>query len=188
MIFLETYDRQDICFTIQSSPQIMGYTPDIIVAVEKLRAVKDERLKIIETVQTPEEYQVLLAKSDVLLLCYDKQRYAVRSSGIAIEALVNGKNIISTEGTFPTFLAADAGLAIESVANIIDSINMIADNKKSYRSSAINRSIWMLKECSLEPFLKLISSEAKNILIPSGFNRADKDTKHASHLQWARLI
>lgn len=150
--YLATETRQDVCFTLQITPQILGYTYDIAQAVKRLKSNSDTRLNLIENLQTKAEYQSSVLKSDVLLLCYDKERYAVRSSGIVLEALTNGKNIISTKGTFPHFIAGEAGIGIDTIDDFIRGVTTIADNRERYEELAKLRSADILNGNSSTAF------------------------------------
>lgn len=156
--YLSKEDRQDVRFTLQVSPQIMGYTPDIMEALKILKSKLDNRLTLIEHVQTSDEYQESILKADVLLLCYDRERYAVRSSGIVFEALANGKNVIATKGTFPHFIAADAGIGVENKREFIDAVKYIADNKWLYRQLATSKKKAFLEYKSPEVFLNVMKN------------------------------
>ena len=183
--YLSGTDKQDICFTMQITPQIMGYTSDVELAVNALKAVDDRRLSLLCDVQKPEEYKCNLLKADVLLLFYDAERYAVRSSGIAIEAMENAKNIITTEGTFPAYLAGDAGVAVKNPNDIIEAIREISDNFEWYRRAARDRQKWVIGKCSINRLYDVISSakqiENSDYLFNAyAFNR--------KKLAWRRLI
>lgn len=160
--YLSTENRQDIEFTIQISPQILGYTADIISAVTKIKSISDSRLTLIEDVQSPQQYQNTLLNADVLLLCYEKENYVVRSSGIVIEAVTNGKNVIATKGTFPLFFAEDAGEGVESVSDFIRAINKMADDKERYSRLALLRKNKFLESVTLNSFFENNGEKARS--------------------------
>jgi hypothetical protein len=162
MEFLATNERTEISFTLQISSQIMGYTHDVERMVKKLKAVNDTRLHLIEAVQTPEQYEQVLAKTDALFLCYEKNRYAVRSSGIVIEALANAKNVIVTKGTFPEFIAAESGISVEGVDDVVNAIDTLANKRDYYHQLAKERSEVFQNEISSKGMTALLSKKGYN--------------------------
>lgn len=165
MKFLVSNDRADVSFTLQINPQIVGYTGDIQYAVKKLKAFGDSRLHLIETVQTPDEYEQTLANSNVLLLCYDKTRYAVRSSGVVIEALASAKNVIVTKGTFLEFIVAEAGISVETIDDVINAIVKFADEREHYQQLAKERAEVFLNEISPKGFSELLGTDGYDSLV-----------------------
>ncbi len=158
--FLAACKRDDVRFELQASPQIVGYAPAIKAAVDRLMSISDSRLHIITQPQSPADYDAALNRSDVLLLCYDPSRYAVRSSGIIFEALANGKIAITTDATFPSHIAQEAGLSVSYLSNsdFINCIMKIADNYDHYQKNAQARSRRFLEEVSPNKFFMDIRS------------------------------
>jgi len=83
-------------------------------------------------------YLAALARCDVLLLPYDRDAYPPeRGSGAALEALLTGKPIVATTGTFAAGLAtADSGCTGSDATSFADGILRIADNYQHYREGA----------------------------------------------------
>ena len=154
--YLANTNRRDVRFTVQITPQIMGYTSDVEHAVSRLKAIDDDRLYLIHNVLTPERYNKALLDADVIFLCYDRERYAVRSSGIVIEAIENAKNVIATKGTFPAFIAGNAGLVVTQPHEVIKAIDEVADNPEYYKKAAFARREWLLEKCSVDRVSEVI--------------------------------
>ena len=187
--YLSNEVRDDVHFTLQISPQIMGYTADIQKAVHRLKLIADSRLSLIENVQSKEEYQQSLLKADVLLLCYEKERYLVRSSGIVIEALANAKNVISTKGTFPHFIAGDAGIGVETIEEFINGVVRIADNKEHYKTLAILRKERFLDSISTEKNLdKLATDSSVEIKITDCCRKYNTSSNFEKKISYKNLI
>jgi glycosyltransferase involved in cell wall biosynthesis len=83
-------------------------------------------------------YLAALARCDVLLLPYDRDAYPPeRGSGAALEALLTGKPIVATTGTFAAGLVtADSGCTGSDAKSFADGILQIADNYEHYLNGA----------------------------------------------------
>ena len=156
--FLSKSSRRNVKFLIQASPQILGYTYDIKKAVDRLKLVNDERLEILYSSQSPEEYDKSLAATNCFFLCYNYANYQYRSSGIVIEALVSAKNAIVTKGTFPDKILGVAGISIENVDDIVLAIDKFINQKKLYEKKALNREQWFISRCEVNSFYSNISN------------------------------
>jgi glycosyltransferase involved in cell wall biosynthesis len=121
-----------IHFTVQASPQIVGYSPVIISALRRLRKINENHLTLIDEQQSMSDYYSMLKQSDVVLLCYDSKKYKVRGSGIATEAVAFGKVVLGSRNTFATSLAGNAAVYADSVDEIVEEISRVAANKLAY--------------------------------------------------------
>lgn len=83
-------------------------------------------------------YLAALARCDVLLLPYDRNAYPPeRGSGAALEALLTGKPIVATTGTFAAgLITADSGCTGSNATSFADGILRIADNYQHYLDGA----------------------------------------------------
>lgn len=88
-------------------------------------------LNVSDAVLTREEYVAALNAVDAVYLPYNKERYAFRSSGVAMEAAFLGKLIIATKDTFPATLcfapALQLGTSPREFANIFWRTAMMRD-------------------------------------------------------------
>lgn len=156
--FLSLEKRQDVKFFLQASPQILGYTPDIEKIVRMLKEVSDDRLIVTFAAQTPEEYNQWIIDTDCFFICYDVNRYKSRSSGVAVEALVHGKNAIVSTATFPAYLFGDAGLSVRSSSDICTAIAYYLENKTHFSYESAKRTRWFEKECEASNLSNIIMS------------------------------
>ena len=87
---------KEIKFTIQC------HQPDrkCMEAVERLVQRSLPRVHLIRENLGEKEYLSLLVSADVVLLPYHLDKYALRTSGVFCEALVAGKAVITTEGSW----------------------------------------------------------------------------------------
>lgn len=92
--------RKRLKFTIQATPQIVGYNDKILDAIDRLGSFSDDFVVLIRQSLDESTYHDLLRKSDIVLLLYDESNYKIRGSGIAVEAVSLGKCLIATKGTF----------------------------------------------------------------------------------------
>ncbi len=172
-------------FTIQVTPQILGYTPDIERAVEQLKEIDDPRVKLLEEPLSQPDYKRTLSHADIVLLCYQPDRYAVRSSGIAVEAVLSEATIIATQNTFPAFLSGDAGIQISDASEIVDAITRVARNRKGYQIAARARRQWYLNQYGSEAFVNaLVRHKCQDINTTHAF----ATHKFEDSTRWRRLI
>ena len=81
---------------------IQCHQPDrkCVEAAERLARSKLTGVHLIREDLDEKEYRSLLAASDVVLLPYHLNKYAMRTSGVFCEALVAGKPVIATQGSW----------------------------------------------------------------------------------------
>ncbi|MEZ5558729.1 MAG: hypothetical protein R3E86_09350 [Pseudomonadales bacterium] len=148
----------EVRFHIQATPQMLGYTDDVRDAIDRLRAIDDERLTLVTAPLSQAEYQSILEWTDVLLVPYQLDRYRVRGSGIAVEGVIAGANLISTEGTFPAYLAGDAGVAVKPGAPLAPALLTIIADRRHYYERACERREWYIRNHSSEQFVQELES------------------------------
>jgi len=159
-IISNSQEKLNVKFTLQCSPQIIGYLPVISKAIASLREYAASLVTLIEKQQSMSEYFSTIEAADVILLCYDKNRYGVRGSGVAVEAVTFGKVIIATPGTFPAYVAEDAAVLASNAAEVAQAIVEVSRNKETYMKRAKSRKERYFQENSSEEYVKLISARA----------------------------
>jgi glycosyltransferase involved in cell wall biosynthesis len=128
-----------ICFNIQATPQFVGYTPNILKALDELRQYPTDYVKLYDSALSSVDYSQLIISSDIILLLYDRQRYQIRGSGIAVEALTTGKVILTTENTFPSSLITTGnGLTGSNIDSYIEALRKLIDDFPSYKKAAVS--------------------------------------------------
>ena len=118
--------NSNIRFQIQCSPQIVGYTSAIKATIEELETFSKHTVKLVREVRSPEGYQSMLQETDVVLACYDEEKYQVRGSGIAVDAISNACSLITTPGTSPDRIgqtAAHSATGPTEIARVLDAIS-----------------------------------------------------------------
>lgn len=153
---------KELCveFVIQCSPQIVGYTSKIEATIEKLRQFSSDEVKLIQTQQSELEYYSVLESADVVLCCYKLENYRVRGSGIATEAVAFGKTVITTPGTYPAWLAGDAGYFASNSKEISAAILSVIKNREKCKGNALKRAEWFSERTRPEEYInKLLASE-----------------------------
>lgn len=158
---LDSEERKNIKFTIQCSPQIIGYLPVISKAIDKLKEFPSEIVSLKERPQSMNEYFATIEKADVVLLCYDKTRYGVRGSGIAVEAVTFGKIIIASPETFPAYVAGDAAVIASNAKEVAKAIISISQDKGFYLKRASDRQKKYLKGNTSEGYFKSMAKRIK---------------------------
>ena len=148
--------KLEVEFVVQVTPQILGYTPDVKEAVEQLRNLPQHSLRLLETPLSTEDYNREMSMLDVLVLNYHPDRYRVRGSGIAVEAVAAGKNCIVTPDTFPAFIVGDAGVEVDFSANAADAIEQLMESRHSFRARASARRSWYLEAFSGPNFVRTL--------------------------------
>lgn len=121
---------------IQCNPQIVGYTELMLNSVRKLKSSKWQNLRLIEEAQSMEEYYQTLNDSDAILMCYDKERYKVRGSGIVFEAISFDKIVIATPDTFPAYMAEESAVLASDAMSIVSAIKEMVKEPESFRARA----------------------------------------------------
>ena len=90
-------DRR-VRFVLQSNFNTPGGEPGMREARDRLAGYPE--VEIVQEPQGAVEYYRRLAEADAILLPYDPQRYAARSSGILIEAMAAGKPVLTSAGSW----------------------------------------------------------------------------------------
>jgi len=143
-------------FIVQVTPQILGYTSEIRTALDELLSLEYEHLRIIEQPLSSLQYEEILGSLDVVLLNYEPAQYRVRSSGIAVEAVVAGKNLIVTPDTFPAYIAGDAGVGVSFEESAIEALQRISADRDLYQERASARRNWYLESHSSRDFAEAL--------------------------------
>lgn len=126
-----------VFFDLQASPQIIGYLPIIKKAIARLEQFPADLVNLRRENQSQEAYKKMLTECDGVLALYLYNNYRMRGSGIAVEAISNGKALITTTGTFPASLVSHGGGVIgantqEWADGIVDMVN----NREKYMANA----------------------------------------------------
>jgi len=174
----------DIEVYIQATPQILGYTPDVKDAVGQLKEIDDTRLELSETPLDLQAYQRRLAHADIMLLLYDPERYAFRGSGIAVESIISDTTVVTTEDTFPAFLAGDAGVAVPWGESPVPAILGVLNHIDRYRTAAQERREWYLHAHSASVFANKVSAGGT----PVDATMIAGQPRYEDTTQWRRLI
>jgi hypothetical protein len=95
-------------FNVQATPQIVGYSQPVLDALERLRTFPSDYVRLVLELQSDEDYRGMLLGSDVVALLYDREKYLIRGSMIAVEACAAGKFMLVRDGTYPAGLATVA--------------------------------------------------------------------------------
>ena len=181
---LDRSPRMNIRFYIQITPQILGYTPDVLKAVEALKDIEDDRLVLLESPLSQANYQQLLANADVMLLNYVPDRYRFRGSGIAVESVLSTTSVIAPTGTFPAFIAGESGVATEFPEGIEEAIRHIYENIDEFRAKAAKRKAWYLSEHSAEKFVSVLQPESTC----SRVHTDTPSTRYVDQTEWEPLL
>ncbi len=131
--------KKNIHFTIQCSPQIIGYSPSIKKAIARLKKYPSDLVHLIEHKQSMEDYYAMLDNADVVLLCYQQNKYQYRGSGIAVEAISSAKIVIVSPDTFPAEIAGEAGLHASDANEIVEKLMSITNDYKKYAMASKKR-------------------------------------------------
>lgn len=87
-------------FVIQSNASHGGSAAEIEQAFQQLREWHDDRVQLVTSPLTPDEYRRQLIGADLVVLPYDRESYFARSSGVLAEALAVGIPAIVPAGTW----------------------------------------------------------------------------------------
>ncbi|MDZ8260895.1 glycosyltransferase [Nostoc sp. ChiQUE01b] len=133
--------------TIQSNFNIPGGEPGIQEARLRLDQYPSHKVRLLKELLSTEDYYELLASADIVVIPYQPDCYAVRSSGILVESLAAGKPVVVPA---KSWMASQIN---ESRASVYDSPNQIADavvkivkNFQQFSQAAFEyRSLWRAK-------------------------------------------
>ena len=146
-------------FTIQCSRPIAGYDNDVVECIDLLRSYDNNYVRLIEESLSAQSYYRELKKADVVLLCYQQDRYEFRGSGIAVESVEAAKIIIATEGTFPAYIASEPELEVNSIEDIVNSIKYVVEHYNSlYRKSLVRSREYVKGNTPMNYVKKLIDN------------------------------
>lgn len=137
---LERPPSTDVEFFIQCPPQIVGYSQAIMNAIARLQNLPGDKVRLFNQHLPSAAFESELRNSDLVLLLYNQQKYAVRGSGIALDALCMGKPILTTSGTH--LAALTAGGAGESGADpgaYEAGLRRLVNNYPAYRAAAVRK-------------------------------------------------
>lgn len=149
-------------FTIQCTPQITGYNMEIKRAIRTLSKYPENYLTLIEDNLSTDQYYSLLMNTDIVLLCYDKNKYRIRGSGVAVETVAFGKIMICTPDTFPAILAGESAVLASNENEIIDALDKIANNFELYNANAKKRAIEYRQNNSSDAYIERVISRTKH--------------------------
>jgi len=159
-VLKEIRNEFPIQFVIQCSSQITGYTKKIAAAIDKLQKLSGNNVRLIMRQQSNREYYDTLDSADVVLCCYQLENYRVRGSGIATEAVAYGKTVIATPGTYPAWLAGDAGCPATGSKEIGVAILSVLNDRDGYKAKAMKRAEWFFERTRPEQYVnKLLAKE-----------------------------
>lgn len=135
-------------FFVQCSPQVLGYTPATQRALDELRSMESSDLELCDQPLGSAEYLARLRSSDVVLMPYQPDRYRVRGSGIAVEAVASGCVILSTPGTFPAYVGAECACTADTAQGFAHALLDVLAARDSWRQRASERAGRYLSEHS----------------------------------------
>ncbi|MDB4576064.1 glycosyltransferase [bacterium] len=162
IVLNKTGAGQKVEFIVQCSPQIVGYTKKIEATIERLKSFPATDVRLIRHQQTEDEYYGVLDSADIVLCCYQKENYRVRGSGIATEAVAYGKVMIVTPGTYPEWLAGDAGLPARDSKEIAEAILTVTSAADYYKNKALERAEWFAEKTRPDEYVnKLLANEQR---------------------------
>jgi len=87
-------------FIVQCNLPVGFYEPDILDAVRSLKGIKREKIILLESSLSKEDYYKTLNQSSIVWCLYDRDWYKWSISGILLEAWSLGKPVITTSGTW----------------------------------------------------------------------------------------
>ncbi len=173
----------DFEFFIQTTPQIKGFDPALTDALSELEALESEFSSLI-TLHAPNmssaEYQRVLDWSDMVIMVYDQQKYVVRGTGIAVDAVANGLGIAAFANTAPSkYVTRGGGCVAESLDGLADGLRRIhADPAAMFAGAAAQKREYLNKNSPRKYLAKMLRGESLCGLLPSnllGYQPVDRE-------------
>jgi glycosyltransferase involved in cell wall biosynthesis len=152
---------ENLHFKIQMHPQNVGYTPIINNTIQKLKEMEGVKITFYTKELETDQYYNLIENCDIILLCYDYDKYKTRGSGIAVDALCAGKIIVGTAGTYGAFLSQDNFLQGVSARDFASSIIYAVNNKSELLIMMSRARKNYIDKNSSEAYVKKIITRAK---------------------------
>lgn len=155
-------------FTLQSNFNCEGGEEGMAGARHQLEQFDDDRVKLLFSQLSSEEYYGLICDGDAILLPYSAKNYSNRSSGILIEAMAAGKPVLVSKGSWMESQVDDThSVIIQSPDKIGDAIKELAANFSSLQQGALAKQKKALEFSSPDTFMQhLKRTEMEN---DSGF-------------------
>ncbi len=144
-------------FTVQCTPQIIGYLPSIKEAINRLRCYTPNFVTLIEDFTDRGTYLKYLRESDIVLLLYNQKGYRIRGSGIAIESICANKSILTTKETFcSSLITHGGGCAVENLDQAVKFFDDYVTNRNHYKKQAEIQGKAYRERYSIKKYLKNI--------------------------------
>jgi hypothetical protein len=153
-----------VSFLIQSTPQIVGYTPQVEKAIARLGEFPADAVRLHGDRMPEADYLEWSRTSDVFLLPYGVREYGYRSSGIVSEALSMEKIIVATADTYPaSMIGPDGGLAAATPPEFGKALAAIARERIRFREGARDAGRLYCATFSAEKYVaRCIAAEASS--------------------------
>lgn len=139
--FLERNPRSEARFVLQWSMICEGPGGLVTPVSDRLRT--DPRVMLLERRLSNEEYAEYFRASDVIVLPYRKTTYFNRISGVAVEAAVSGKTIITTANTWLEWAMREFGSGIavpeDGVEELCVAMEMCCADREAIADEALRR-------------------------------------------------
>lgn len=117
----------------------------------------------------PEDYYAVLAKADIIVLPYDPERYARRSSGVMNEAISAGKVTVVPEGTWLALQGApDRTVTYEHPSGLAAAVLAAVENFESLSRGARAYQPLYRKEQSPEAFVRMLIAHRRPVKPQTG--------------------
>lgn len=157
-IHLATNEKNSIKFIVQATRRPKKRKDNLYTnTLDKLHQFPFDLVKIIDHKVNNDEYYELIAKSDIVLLPYDQQRYKNRSSMILIESIVFGKPVVLSRGTsLETMVKHEAILSAETDEELAARIVTIMKNYDYFERSLSNYRFIMANRFNPETMIKYL--------------------------------
>lgn len=104
----------------------------VAMARRELQSYPADKVRLITEPLSPGKYWALLEVSDLVILPYDPQRYAARSSGVLVEALAAGKPVLVPARTWMSRQVENAGPVGRVYYDIAEVPDILREMIKSY--------------------------------------------------------
>jgi len=166
----------------QSNYNLENGEPGSIAAKLSLMALPPKARDLPEGPFTSGEYTALFNKADILLVPYDADAYASRSSGVFAEALAAGRPTLVTRGSWmATILEPYKQSYLQHLESRLPAFNPIANDSR--KSNIVNRR--MLSEPTMGEIGEISSlGNFSHVMFRIDFPRIDSDMHVTANVQF----
>jgi glycosyltransferase involved in cell wall biosynthesis len=133
-IWTDCVETGKVQFFLQSNYNVPDGEPEAVIARSQLECLPSDKVVLLKTPLSSEQYRDLLLSGDINLLLYDRENYYARSSGILVESLAAAVPVLAPAGTW---------MARQFLSELTHHQERLRENMRLLKSCRANELRWM---------------------------------------------